>query len=439
MSYAKFKLNDDTIYYEIDSNTLYNANGDQLSMAPEQDPEWYESVQHLHGTTKKINRPVALRILFGHACNYDCTYCMQKDIGDPTERSRNVFLTRFMNQIKNNLDLADLERVELWGGEPFLYWNDIKPVMELLDEEGRHFFISTNGSPLRQKHVDFFKTLKASVQLSISHDGPGQNLLRGEDVLVKDSVVSVLKQFDELYPKVQFSFNCVVSKMNYDLFKINAYFKQAADRIGITKPRISFILGKNYDETNSQNSAHFLIGDEDRAKFKKILNDYMDAEIAQLKEHGLNKQLPMIQSNLVVGSEGAWGYAKKMRHQVPVTMTSNCGADSADVLSLDINGNIRLCPHTSTKYNAGKIDAIELAEVKHLDLNRKKEHCADCNVRRLCKSSCPIKFPDEVFLQNCKNEKVWYGAIQKKAFGMIFGTEPELVELGIEDIHEVKS
>jgi uncharacterized protein len=436
MSYAKFKLGDSHIYYEIDSNTLYNGSGEQLSMPPEQDPEFYESVQHLHGTTKKINKPVALRILFGHACNYDCSYCMQKDIGNPNERVKNMFLQRFMEQIRDNLDLENLERVELWGGEPFLYWNDIKPVMELLDKEGRHFFISTNGSPLRQKHVDFFKTLKASVQLSISHDGPGQNLLRGKDILETAAVCDVLKQFDDVYPKIQFSFNCVVSKLNYDLFKINAYFKRAADRIGITRPRISFILGRNYDETDSQNSAHFLIGDEDRPKFKKILHDYIDAEVAQLKEHGLDKQQALIQSNLVVGNEGAYGFAKIMRRQVPITMTSSCGADAADILSLDIKGNIRLCPHTDEKYNVGKIDAIPLAQVKHLDLDRKKSHCGDCNVRRLCKSSCPIKFPDSVFMQNCKNEKVWYGAIQTKAFGLIFGQEPELVELGIEEINE---
>lgn len=434
MSYAKFKLGEQHIYYEIDTNSLYNESGELLSMPPEEPLEFYESVQHLHGTTKKINRPVALRILFGHACNYDCSYCMQKDIGNPNERGKNMFLDRFMQQVQDNLDLEDLERVELWGGEPFLYWNDIKPVMKMLDKEGRHFFISTNGSPLRQKHVDFFKELKASVQLSISHDGPGQNLLRGEDILFKDSVTSVLKQFDDLYPKIQFSFNCVVSKMNYDLFKINSYFKNAADRIGITRPRISFILGRNYDETNSQNSAHFLIGDEDRPKFKKILHDYIDAELEQLKKYGLDKTQALVQSNLVVGPEGAYGFAKKLRHQVPVTMTSSCGADAADILSLDIKGNIRLCPHTDEKYNVGKIDAIPQAQVKHLDLDRKKSHCKDCNLRRLCKSSCPIKFPDEVFLQNCKNEKVWFGAIQTKAMQLIFGVEPELVKLGVESI-----
>lgn len=436
MSYAKFKLGEQHIYYEIDSNTIWNEKGEKLSMEPEQPREWYDSVKHLHGTTHKINKPVALRILFGHACNYDCSYCMQKDIGDPTERGRNMFLEVFLEQIEKHLDLEDLERVELWGGEPFLYWNDIKPVMQLLDRKGLHFFISTNGSPLRQKHVDFFKTLEASVQMSISHDGPGQNLLRGEDVLCKDAVVDVIRQFDELYPKVQFSFNCVVSKLNYDLFKINKFFKDAATRIGITKPRISFILGKNYDETNSQNSAHFLIGDDDRPKFKKILNDYIDAEIAQIKEHGVDKNQELILSNLVTGPEGSLGYARKMRHEVPVTMTSNCGADSADVLSLDIKGNVKLCPHTSDEYNAGKIDDIPAAIVPKLDLNRKKTHCSDCNVRRLCKSSCPISFPDEVFLQNCKNEKVWYGTIQKKAFGLIFGTEPELLELGIEELNE---
>lgn len=434
MSFAKFKLDNDFIYYEIDTNSLYNSNGELLSMPPEQPLDFYKSVESLHGTRKKTNKPVALRILFGHACNYDCSYCMQKDIGNPDERAKNPYLGRFMDQINRNLDLENLERIEIWGGEPFLYWKDIMPVMELLDGEGRHFFISTNGSPLRQKHFDFFMTLKASVQMSISHDGPGQEKLRGDEILNKKYVTDVLKQFDGAYPKIQFSFNCVVSKENYDLFAINDYFRKRSSDLGLKYIRVSYILGRNYDETNSQNSAQYLIGDEERPKFAKILNDYIDAEIEQLKEHGLNKELPILQSNLVTGDMGSYGYAKKMRHQIPVTMTSSCGADAADVLSIDIKGNVRLCPHTSEKYIAGSLDDINGIRVLQLDLDRKKTHCSDCNVRRLCKSSCPIKFPDEVFLQNCKNEKVWYGTIQKKAFKLIFGTEPELVELGIDEI-----
>lgn len=438
MSYSKFKLKDSnkTIYYKIEDNALYNEAGELLSLPPEKPLEFYESVQPLFGTRKKNNKPVALRILFGHACNYSCSYCMQKDIGNPDERPQNKQLDTFIKSIEENLDLENLERIELWGGEPFLYWNDIMPVMKHLDKKGRHFFISTNGSPLRQKHVDFFKTLEASVMMAVSHDGPGQELLRGEDILYKDSVIKTLKQLDDLFPKVQFSFNCVVSLQNHDLFKINDYFRKASDRIGLKNIRLSYILGRIYDATNSQNSADHVIGKDHLAGFKKTLNDYIEAEINQMKSKGFDRTLPMLQSNLVSGELGAYNYAKKMRHQVPITMTSNCGADAADILSLDIMGNVRLCPHTSEKYIAGHINNLKGIRIVQLDLDRKKTHCADCNVRRLCKSSCPIEFPDEVFLQNCRVEKIWYGAIQNKALKLIFNEDVELVELGIKDINE---
>lgn len=436
MSYSKFKLKDtgSIFYYDIDNNAIINEMGEPLSLAPDRPLDFYESARSIHGVRKKTNKPVALRILFGHACNYSCDYCMQKDIGNPNERSKNQHLDKFIESLKTYLDLENLERIELWGGEPFLYWNDIKPVMEFLDAPGRHFFISTNGSPLRQKHVDFFSDLKASVAVGISHDGPGQ-AIRGEEIFDKTSVVDAIKAIDDLYPRVQYSFNCVLTKNNHDLFAINNWFKFIADTIGLKNPRISFILGRNYDETDSQNSHNHVMTGTDTEEFKVSIKKYMDAKIEQFKAHGKNKQLPLLESNLFDDMRvGSLDYAVNLQKQIPITMTSNCGADAADVLSIDVQGNVRLCPHTSEKYIAGSINNLKGIRIVQLDLNRKKTHCSDCNVRRLCKSSCPIEFPDEVFYQNCRNEKVYYGAIQNTAFKLLFGQEVELLELGIETI-----
>lgn len=433
MSYCKFKLKDSgrTFHYQNTDNGLYDDQFNLLSLPPERSPEWYESVRPLFGVTHKNNRPVALRILLGHACNYSCSYCMQKDIGNPDERPENVYARMFVKSLEK-LDLTDLERIELWGGEPFLYWKDIERIMPALDKKGRHFYISTNGSALRQKHVDFFKSLEASVMLGISHDGPGQEALRGEEILHKEQIISVLKQFDDLYPKIQYSFNPVVSIQNYDLFKINDYFRGFAEKHDIKNARISFTLGRTYDETDSKNSTDHVITGEHLPKFKQIVKDYMDACIDQLKTRGRGKQLPILQSNIFDGTTGVLQYALNTRKQVPITYTSNCGADSADVLSIDIQGNIRLCPHTSEKYIGGHINDIKGVKIIPLALDRKSTHCAPCPVKRLCKSSCPIDFPDTTFLKNCAVEKIWYGAIQQASFKMIFNEEVELVEVGIE-------
>jgi uncharacterized protein len=438
MNLSKFKLLDSnkTIYYEVDKNAIYNDQGECLSLDSIHPENYYEEAAKIHGSRKKSNKPIALRILFGHACNYSCGYCMQKDIGNPDERPKNNNLDNFIASLKDNLDLENLERIELWGGEPFLYWNDIKPVMEFLDAPNRHFFISTNGSPLREKHVDFFKNLKGSVALGISHDGPGQELLRGEEIFNKPSVAKAIQQIDSLVPKIQYSFNTVISRQNHDLFLINEFFSNIAEKLDLTNVKLSFTLGRIYDETNTQNSSDHVINGEYHKGFKKIVDDYMDACVEQLKTVGRGTRLPILKSNIFDGDQGAIKYARTMRNQIPVTVTSNCGADAEDILSLDIYGNIRLCPHTSEQYIAGPITNLKGIRIIQLDLDRKKSHCAPCNVRRLCKSSCPIKFPDEVFLQNCRNEKIWFGAVQRTALRLIFGEKVELLEIGLEEINE---
>jgi uncharacterized protein len=431
MSFSKFKLKDSgrIFYYDNTDNSIHSEQGEMLSLPPKEGWEYFED-KGLFGVTHKNNKPVALRILLGHACNYSCGYCMQKDIGNPNERPENFWLESFIESVKTHLDLEQLERIELWGGEPFLYWNDMVPIMKFLDAPGRHFYISTNGSPLRQKHVDFFKTLQASVMMGISHDGPGHERLRGEDIFNKESVVSSIKQLAELAPKVQFSFNSVVSATNYDLFEINDYFKEVADRLGLKDARLSFIPARVYDERGEENSAEHVITGDLLPKFKENVDAYLKACIRQKKEGGDR----FLKSNIVDNDTGILKYAALTRHQIPITMTSSCGADSADILSLDIRGSVRLCPHTNEKFTGGHINNLKGVKIVGMALERKNTHCYHCPVKRLCKSSCPIDFPNEVFLHNCRVEKIWYSAIQQNSLSLLFGEQVELMESGIEQI-----
>lgn len=434
MSYAKFRLKNSgrVFYYRNDDNSIHNENGEMLSLPPKEGWEFFEEAnsKNIFGVTHKTNKPTALRILLGHACNYSCGYCMQKDIGNPNERPENFWLEPFIESVKTHLDIEQLERIELWGGEPFLYWNDMMPIMKLLDAPNRHFYISTNGSPLRQKHVDFFKTLQGTVMMGISHDGPGQESLRGEDIFKKESVCSAVRELGQMYPKVQFSFNPVVSATNFDLFQINDYFKEVADRLGLQHARISFVPARVYDERGEVNSADHVIRGDLLPKFKEVVNSYLKDCVQQKIKGGAR----FLNSNIVDNDVGVLKYAALTRHQIPITMTSSCGADSADILSLDIRGNVRLCPHTNEKFTGGHINNLKGVKIVGMALKRKNTHCSDCPVKRLCKSSCPIDFPTEVFLHNCRVEKIWFSAIQQNSFALLFGEEVELQEIGIDSI-----
>lgn len=402
-------------YYDSIENAMYNKDNELISAPISKN---YDKLKEGHNTEFKTKTPVALRILFGHACNYSCSYCMQKDIGNPNERPKSIYAEDFIKNL-NILNLKGLERVELWGGEPFLYWEDIKSVMLALDKPGLHFFISTNGSPLRQKHVDLFKRLKATVALGISHDGPGQEALRGEEILHKPHIQEVFKQLDNLYPKVQFSFNTVISNTNWDLFAINEFFYKHAQSLKLKNPTLSFTLGRSYDETDSKNSFDVVV--EDLEGLELMCTKFINAHIKQLKEFGLRKDLPLMHCNIFNGSAGSIKYAQHMREIIPITMTSNCGADSEDILSLDIKGNIKLCPHVENI--SGKLTQLDSYKIEGMNLHKKDSHCGSCHVKRLCKSSCPIAFPDKTFIKNCKAEKIWYSAIQLGAFSLLYGEE----------------
>lgn len=406
--------NGQQFFYDSESNTIYNTGGEQLSLPPEMPLDWYANEKTHHSVDTKVNNPVAIRILLGHACNYSCSYCMQKDIGNPNERPESFHLEPFIESVKNNLDLSRLKRVELWGGEPFLYWKDMVRIMELVDTPDREYFISTNGSPLIQKHVDFFASLKGTVLINISHDGPGQESLRGEDILKNPKKVNIIRQLIGL-PNVQVGFGTVVSATNYDLFAINDFFKENFGDVKLT-----FIPVKNYDETNSQNSAIHMLRGEKLKEFSSIMERFIHESL-----YGTG----LLRSNIIHSPEGVNQYAKFLTKESPRTYGASCGADSDDIMSLDIRGNVRLCPHTSEKFISGHISNIKAIKIVNLDLDRKNSHCFSCPVKRLCGSSCPIKFPNEVFYMNCAFEKVWWGNIQLAAMKLLFGMDVKMVKV----------
>ena len=436
MSYSKFIGSKGlVVYYNNKNNSLYSPAGKRLSGDSQLDPDLYNNAHLHHGVLTKSNKPVGLRILLGHACNYSCSYCMQKDIGDPSERPLNVFTGQFVKQLKDNLDLSNLERVELWGGEPFLYWKDMMKIMTGLDREGLTFYMSTNGSALLPKHIEFFLTLKSTITFSISHDGPGHKRLRGADILEKKG--PMLAEWEKHYPKVQFSINPVLTDTNYDLFAINDYFKDWADRYNLKTVSIGWTIGRVYDKENVENSALHVIRGENLAKFRQIENDYLDAVIADFKVGKFpangSRFLPSLLWDTYTGVKG---YIDTLRHEQPVIVTSGCGADADDLISVDLNGAVRTCPHTDDSFISGHITEIDKVEVKNIDLERKnrKDHCFNCPVFRICKSSCPINFDDKVFKLNCAIEKTIYSTMQLKAFGLVFGQDMTMEDHGLESI-----
>lgn len=433
---TKFRLKDNgqEIFYSNFTNGIYNSSLNSLSEVTEPDAEWHEATGHVKKKTKS-RKPKWLRILLGHACNYSCSYCLQKDIGNPDERAKIWTLDSFLETVKKELDLSELERVDLWGGETLLYWKSITPIIEALDNEKIQWYFATNGTPLRQKHVEYLSKIKGMALFGISHDGPGHEALRGKEFLWDPITIDVLKSMQTNREKIRFSFNPVVSATNCDLFEINNFFRNYMIEVGLNpeKVSVSYTLGRAHadeDHEGSVSMEHVIQG-SNLQTFKDCIDSFIKANEEQsrgIKDHGL-----LINNIFHTGPRSVMGFGETLRKQILPTIATVCGADDDQVLSVDVAGNVRTCPHVDDSFISGTISKIDEVTIKKVDYTRYDKHCKVCPVYRLCKSNCPITVPDYVFLTNCAIEKVWNKAIQRGALQTIFGSEVELVESGLDE------
>lgn len=121
-------------------------------------------------------------LMLGPACNFRCRHCLQmpdKDVGASCSvvLADKVWglLVRFIRCALGNKGMK--RSVLLWGGEPLMYWDTVKEIIERTDREchwnGSPFFmftVITNGSLLTEEKVEFFN--RYNVHVPFSYDAP---------------------------------------------------------------------------------------------------------------------------------------------------------------------------------------------------------------------------------------------------------------------------
>ena len=114
-----------------------------------------------------------LRIQLGINCNYKCSFCLQAQEGaklsSPVVRGEK--LAKFMRQLEMaELKFDNLKKIELWGGEPLVYWKTLKELIPTLREKFPEVEISTisNGTLMTDEILEFF--IRHRICLTFSHD-----------------------------------------------------------------------------------------------------------------------------------------------------------------------------------------------------------------------------------------------------------------------------
>jgi len=446
MSLHKFKVkNSNTIfYYDNIWNSLLDSNKNKLSKEHSMPEKYVEFIRSRNAdktkVIKKSNAPIMVKVALGQKCNYSCGYCSQTELGDnsperwgKSKRAMEIEQAKILiENISKYLDFSRLQRLELWGGETLIYWEEVKLFMEAFDREGLVWYIPTNGSLITQDKIDFWKTCKGTITLGLSHDGYAHTTTRGREFL--DDKVTEIRAMQEANPKIQFSFNPVISKENMDLFKLNDFFVNWTRENKLSNIPLSMELITVYNLAEARgDSKSWAITDNNLNVYQDILQKYLKAHKEQFVTE---KNKSFVAGDLAWCSMAETGfgfipYAKTLREEDSLMIGANCQADQEGQLTIDLLGNVKTCQNVGAEFKYGHISNIQEAAVEGLDTN-KNPRCQDCKVKFLCNSGCPIVQPDEVFDINCALYKVHYGEIQNAAFELIFNDEVEY--LGLDDV-----
>ena len=338
-----------------------------------------------------------LKISMGLKCNYSCQYCSQSSfIGTETDTNNEdakVFLSNLDKWIRGTPN-----KIEFWGGEPFVYWSKLKILVPALKDKfpEAKMSIITNGSLLNKDKIEFIE--KYDIMIAISHDGPNQKF-RGPDPFNDPKIFASIYNLFKLRPE-KVSFNSVLHAKNYDLEAIWNWFNEkipnsSVNLEGIVNTYDSFTLGYLGRFTKAQ-----LMEMSDNV-FREIVN-------------GKNRFPDLTNTAL--------RFIESLRtHREMLSLGQKCGMDREDSISVDLEGNVSTCQNTGLgDHQIGHVDDyknIALTTATHFSL---REECNSCPVVQLCKGSCMF-LNDDFFAQSCWNEYYYNIGILRAALYMLTG------------------
>lgn len=315
-----------------------------------------------------------LKVSLGLSCNYECSYCSQRFVPH-AESSSPHDIDSFIAQLTGAM-VEPPERIELWGGEPFVYWKSLKPLAEHLRTlyPQAQFSLITNGSLLDSQKNEWLDRMGFAVGLS--HDGPGQSV-RGPDPLDDpEQRAAIMDLYARLHPQGRISVNAMVHAGNPSRAQIQAWLQQRFGqdvRIG----EGAFI--DPYDDgglaSTFQTPAEHI--------------NYRAMAYKELRQGSA--------SNFDLASRKIMDFVESIRKARPASVLGQkCGMDRTDNIAVDLHGNVLTCQNVSAAatapnghpHNIGHVTDLQAVKMRTATHWSERQECSGCPMLQLCKGSC---------------------------------------------------
>ena len=361
----------------------------------------------------KSNFQKNVRIIFGLACNFSCSYCSQaraRHMDDKLGETSDVdeFLENLPTWLHNTPD--DEIRIEFWGGESLVYWKKIKHMAEKLREmyPNAYFWMPTNGSLMTRKMNEWLFELDFHV--AFSHDGPGQHHRGPEDPLDDpEAHAAIMEYCDRMTPLGKFNINLVMTYGNHSYVDILNFF--AEKFAGHTFPRISceglVLAHSEHDIKHSpkNSSMHYELR-------SKLLTEIINNDLQNISFVGY--QVGEIASTLIEARSAEF-------------QGQGCGLDRKDNITLKLNGDVVICPNGSAPdQKIGNVNEFDDIQLKTTHWS-KRDGCNSCPVMPLCGGAC-MMFEGDKHEITCDNHLTYHLVYFAYALYLLTGSVLKSVE-----------
>lgn len=378
-----------SLRYDPRNSEFVNLDGTAVIQAPQATrPNGWEPAHQIapHSQGVKSTSPTTLKIQLGLACNYACTYCNQSSQIDTMAASRTADAYAFLADLDQWLTQAPT-LIELWGGEPLLYFAKLQILVPELDRRfpDAELSIVTNGSLLTEEILQFL--IQYDIRVTMSHDGPGQGL-RGEDPFADPRLADLIgRLWRDRKPRNRMTFSSVITPGNSDPHEIRRWF---VNQLEDEEVLVTFegVVAVHDDRT--------LAGP---GRWTPSEYASLRESVAHSFETGEALKIPALW-------ERARDFVQSVVDQRPATsLGQRCGMDREDQLAVDLHSNVLTCHNTGAQGKHGLGSALRMAEVQ-LDTATHwshRESCSHCPVLQMCRGSCMYLEGDQ-FAQSCENE-----------------------------------
>jgi uncharacterized protein len=318
--------------------------------------------------------PRVLKISLGLSCNYECEYCSQRFVPRAGE-TRPDSVQSFMDGLDGWVKQPP-EKIELWGGEPFVYIKTMKPLAEALRTKypGVHLSVITNGSLLTPEINQWLDEMGFSV--GISHDGPGQHV-RGPDPLEDaEKRAAILDLYQRLNPQGRISFNTMMNRHNISRAAVQKFFQELTGDERVPIGEGSFVDA--YDEGG-------------------LANSLRAAEQLPYRNRAFGEMRSGQAGNFGMIREKTAGFVNSIRvGRRAESLGQKCSMDDPDKIAVDLTGNVLTCQNVSAKafapngesHKIGHVSDFANIKLKTATHWSKREDCPNCPMLQICQGSC---------------------------------------------------